>query len=135
MDAEQRAAAGLGPRVSVSRVEEVVARAHAGVSRTLHTIEHIAETRPDVSLRLVIGADILAETAKWHRWDDVVRRAPPIVLGRSGHPSPPGALVCPIEMPAVSSTEIRSRLAAGEGAEALLPRAVLGYIAERGLYR
>jgi nicotinate-nucleotide adenylyltransferase len=134
----ERAAAGLGPRVSVSRVEEIVAQAHAGVSRTLHTLEHLAETRPDVSLRLVIGADILAETAKWHRWDDVVRRAPPIVLGRSGlslQTPPPGALVCPIEMPAVSSTEIRSRLAAGEGAEALLPRAVLGYIAERGLYR
>ena len=75
------AAAGLGPRVSVSRVEAAVAAQHGGVSRTLHTIEHLAEIRPDIALRLVIGADILADTPKWHRWDDVVRRAPPIVIG------------------------------------------------------
>ena len=32
----------------------------------------------------MIGADILGETDKWYRWDDVVARAPPIVVGRSG---------------------------------------------------
>jgi nicotinate-nucleotide adenylyltransferase len=119
----------------VSRVEEIVTRERGqGVSRTLHTLEHLAAAHPGVSFRLVIGADILAETDKWHRWDDVVALAPPIVIGRTGY-ALPGALVCPIEMPAVSSTEIRERLARGEDVMPLLPRAVLGYIAERGLYR
>ena len=131
----ERAAAALGPRVSVSRIEETVAQSRGGVSRTLHTLEHLAMTHPGVSFRLVIGADILGETDKWHRWDDVVTLAPPIVIGRSGHELPGGALSCPIEMPAVSSTEIRERLARGEDVMPLLPRAVLGYIAERGLYR
>jgi nicotinate-nucleotide adenylyltransferase len=131
----ERAAAGLGPRVSVSRVEEQVAAVHGGVSRTLHTLDFLADTQPGIVPRLVIGADILADTGKWHRWDEVARRAPPIILGRSGHPVPDGALVCPIEMPAVSSTDIRDRLSRGEEVMPLLPRSVLGYIAERGLYR
>lgn len=37
-------------------------------------------------------------------------------------------------MPTVSSTEVRRRLAAGEGAEQLVPRTVLEYIRARGLY-
>lgn len=127
-------AAGLGPRVEVSRVEEEVARARGGESRTLHTLEHLAATRPALRFRLVIGSDILGETHKWLAWDEVCRRAPPIVVGRGEHPPPPGADVAPLTIPAVSSTDLRRRLAAGEDVRGLLPRAVLGYIAARGLY-
>lgn len=128
-------AGSLGPRVVVSRVEEDVARARGGESRTLYTLEHLAAVRPEVRWRLVIGSDILGETATWLAWDEVCRRAPPIVVGRGDHPPPPGAVVAPLTMPAVSSTEIRQKLARGEDVRGLLPRAVLGYIAGRGLYR
>jgi nicotinic acid mononucleotide adenylyltransferase len=37
-------------------------------------------------------------------------------------------------MPAVSSTEIRARLRAGESVEGLIPRSVRDYIRQRGLY-
>ena len=37
-------------------------------------------------------------------------------------------------MPSVSSTEIRARLRAGEAVDSLVPRIVLDYIRERGLY-
>ncbi len=128
-------APALGPRVVVSRVEEDVARARGGESRTLHTLEHLAVARPDVRWRLVIGSDILGETAKWLAWDEVCQRAPPIVVGRGDHPPPPGADVAPLTLPPVSSTEIRRTLARGEDVRGLLPRSVLGYIAARGLYR
>ena len=39
----------------------------------------------------MIGADILQETDKWYRWDDLVALAPPIVIGRAGHPLPAGS--------------------------------------------
>ena len=51
------AAAALGPRVEVSRIEGELARP---VSRTLETIEVLRERHPDTSFRLVIGADILS---------------------------------------------------------------------------
>lgn len=128
-------AAPLGPRVGVSRIEEEVARRPGFVaSRTLHTLEALIAAHPGTSFRLVIGTDILAETDKWHRWDDVVALAPPIVIGRGGHPPPPGAHVAGLDMPEVSSTEIRARLARGESALPLVPRSVMGYIASRTLY-
>jgi len=129
------AAAPLGARVRVSRIEEEVARAPGFVaSRTFDTLQALAARHSGASFHLVIGADILGETDKWYRWDDVVALAPPIVVGRGGFPVPAGAIVAGIEMPEVSSTEVRARLARGESALPLVPRSVLGYIAHRGLY-
>jgi nicotinate-nucleotide adenylyltransferase len=52
-----------------------------------------------------------------------------LVVGRSGFAS--GS---PLAMPAVSSTEIRARLRASEAADDLVPRSVLDYIRQHGLY-
>lgn len=130
------AAAPLGARARVSRAEEALAKKPDFVaSRTLDLIEHLEEQHTGAELHLVVGADILGETDKWHRWDDVVARAPLIVVGRGGHPVPPGALVSGLDMPEVSSTEVRARLARGESALPLVPRAVMSYIAGRDLYQ
>ncbi len=123
------AAAALGPRAKVSRAEEELARrpGFAG-SRTLDLIEHLAGQG---ELRLVIGSDILAETSKWYRWDEVARRAPPIVIARPGYTG--GGEVAITD---VSATRVRELLAAGdEAASELLPASVLRYIAANGLYR
>jgi nicotinate-nucleotide adenylyltransferase len=131
------AAAPLGARVRVSRVEADVFAKRGGENRTLHTLEHLAETHPDHAFRLVVGADILHEVAKWHRWDEVVRRAPIVVIGRGGVVSATGAgaTISELAMPEVSSTEVRRRIDAGLDASGLVSRAVLGYIDRRGLYR
>ena len=124
------AAAPLGARVKVSRAEQALAgRPGFVASRTLDLVEALAAERPEVQWRLVIGADILRETDKWHRWEEVARLAPPIVVGRPGHPSDG------LELVDISATRIREVLAAGGDASALLPRSVLGYIAANGLYR
>jgi nicotinate-nucleotide adenylyltransferase len=57
------------------------------------------------------------------------------VVGRGDHPPPPGADVAPLTIPAVSSTDVRARIRRGDDVSGLLPRAVVGYIAGRGLYR
>lgn len=101
-------------------------------SRTLPLLHAIHAAHPDSHLRLVVGADIAGETHRWHRWDEVVRMAPPIWVGRAGYPHPPGAV---IDFPNVSSTEIRQRLALGKSVEGLVPDAVRDYIELHGLYR
>lgn len=131
----ERVAAAIGPRAEVSRVEEAVAKERGGESRTLYTLAHLEKHRPELTFRLVIGADILGETASWLGWDEVCRRAPPIVIGRGGVAAPAGATVSEVAMPQVSSTEVRRRLAAGEDVSDLLPASVIRYIADRGLYR
>jgi len=102
-----------------------------GVSRTLRTLEELARRRPDARLRLVIGADILGGVERWHRWDRIEELAPPIVIGRRGYPPPTG---CKVELPEISSTEVRRRLAACEDTEGMLPHLVRQYIDEHRLY-
>ena len=129
----ERVAQALGPRAAVSRIE--AERADSGEpSYTLYTLQALAARHPGWQFRLVIGEDVLGDTDKWHRWDDVVALAPPILVGRGGV-EVPGAHVGGVEMPAISSTEVRRRLRAGEAADALVPASVLRYIAEHGLYR
>ena len=128
-------APALGPRVRVSRVEEELAHRPGFVaSRTLDLVQHLVEQGHQV--RLVVGSDILAETAKWYRWADVAALAPPIVVAREGFDLPPGSTVTGVAMPAISSTQIRDAAGRGdlEALTGLLPRQVLRYIAGRGLY-
>ncbi|MBA3452452.1 MAG: nicotinate (nicotinamide) nucleotide adenylyltransferase [Deltaproteobacteria bacterium] len=125
----------LGPRARVYLAEEELAQQPGFVgSRTLDLIEHLVAHHPGSSFRLIVGTDILAETAKWHRWADVVAAAPLIVVGRTGHAVPPGSTVTGLTMPEVSSTAIRAVLAGAGDASSLLPASVLRYIAERDLY-
>jgi nicotinate-nucleotide adenylyltransferase len=122
-------AMGWLPRVEVSRVEEEL----GGESRTLRTVEHLRSKYPNKPLRLVVGADIMLESAKWFGFERIVEIAPPIVLGRVGvdYPGAP-----PPVLPAISSTEIRAKLAQGElgPLEELVPKSVIAYARTRTLY-
>ena len=130
------AAAPLGARARVLRTEQELAQQPDFVaSRTLDLVEHLYATYPDVQLRLVVGADILGEKDKWHRWDDLVARAPLILVGRGGYEVPVGSVATGLAMPEVSATRARELLAAKDPAvSTLLPQTVLRYIARHGLY-
>jgi nicotinate-nucleotide adenylyltransferase len=99
--------------------------------KTARTLEHLKAKHPAYDLALVVGADVLAETDKWYRWDRVTELARIVIVGREGYPPVPGAP----SLPAISSTEIRARLARGEDVSGLVPRKVREYAAEKGLYR
>jgi nicotinate-nucleotide adenylyltransferase len=101
------------------------------VGRTARTLEHLVARHPDRRFALVVGADILRETDKWYRFERVRELARLVVVGRAGHEGPAGAPA----LPAISSTLIRERLARGEDVGGLVPRKVLDYVRERGLYR
>jgi nicotinate-nucleotide adenylyltransferase len=101
------------------------------VGYTARTLEHLVAKHPERRFALVVGADVLAETSKWYRFDRVTELARLVVVGRAGHPGPGGAP----ELPAVSSSEVRERLRRGEDVSALVPLRVLEYLRERRLYR
>jgi nicotinate-nucleotide adenylyltransferase len=124
----ERAAAVFGARARVSRIEEELGGEH---SRTYDTLIELARRHPRQRFRLVIGSDILEETDRWYRWDEVERLGDPIVLARPGYVSP--RALGPA-LPDVSATAIRASLRAGELPEGLVSRRVLEYIRERGLY-
>lgn len=107
-------------------------------SLTLRTLEALSAAHADWEMRLLVGSDVLSDTAKWHAFDRISALAPPYVLARPGYPHPePQAL----PLPDISSTRVREALAqrAGAGSDAVLrncvPRAVLEYIERYQLYR
>ncbi len=128
----QLLADSLGDRVVVSRAEQALAKTPGFVaSRTLDLIEMLSHARPHDRFRLVIGTDILTETDKWYRWDDLVALAPPIVVGSRRISRGRRRL----EMPSISATRVRELLAKRDPAvSALVPHQVLRYIAAHQLY-
>ncbi len=118
----------FGDRVQVREDERLV----GGAGRTLDLLHHLQRGHQTKDFRLVIGSDQLTIRHKWHRFDEICRLAPPIVLGRPGHPVPP-PFSAAITMPQWSSTDARAALARGE-LPTWLPHAVRARIQRQGLY-
>lgn len=112
-------------------VSDVEARL-GGASYTVRTVEHLMAQSPGVAWRLVIGSDLVAELPRWHEHERLLSLAPPFVIARAGF-EVQGAT--PIALPALSSTEIRERLARGQSVEGLVPSAVAAHCARHALYR
>lgn len=106
----------LKSRVVVDEREQWLPRP----SRTLHTLESLEKSYPGAGVRLVVGADILQESDRWHKWEEIEERFNPIVAGRTGYPPVDGAPT----FPGVSSTEIRERIKDGKSVDRLIPFAV-----------
>lgn len=121
----ERMATPFGSRVKVSDVEQ-----RLGIGRTFDVLSQLQRDEPGRRFALAIGADILAETARWHRWADLAAMVRIVVIGRAGFPAA-GTL----EMPAVASRVLRERLAVGASVEGLVPCRVAEYIAAHNLYR
>ncbi len=104
---------------------------------TLRLIERLRELYPADQLALVVGSDVLAETAKWHAFDRVAALAPPFIVPRKGHEHP--GLGRPL-LPELSSTEVRSLLsrradpAVAAEIASIVPRKVLEYVDAHRLY-
>jgi nicotinate-nucleotide adenylyltransferase len=114
-------------KVVVSRIEEQL----GGDSFTLNTVKALKAQHPEHDFALVIGADLVAERERWHGWSELKTLIDFIVVGRQGQPDVGAAL----DLPPVSSTEIRAMLARGENVSGWMDAGVLDYIRERGLYK
>ena len=126
VDVCRRLIAPIGARAQVLEIEREI----ASEGRMLDTLEALVARGPEHSYRLVIGADILLETHRWHRWEEVCRLAEPLVFKRHGYPG--GDLPAP---PDISSTEIRERLARGASLVPLVPYSVQAGLEEAGLFQ
>ena len=132
-------------------------------SYTVPTLERLrleAGDRP--SLVLLTGADAFLGITSWHRWRELFSLAHVAIASRPGFPldvnrmpadladeyrrrhrgqfaalatAPAGVIVdFPLSAGTVSSTEVRTRLRAGQAVDQLLPAPVLDYIHQHRLY-
>lgn len=93
-------------------------------------------------LYLVFGTDNLKTFDQWEGRDELFSKATPIILSRSGfdvepyqHMMPSNAInLADLPIPEVSSTVVRTRLAAGQSVTELVPQGTLKMIQEWKLY-
>ncbi len=121
-----------GPWVEVTTLERDLARAQPGPSYTLRLLDAVALAHPDDAVRLVVGSDIVrsGQTHAWHRWDEIERKYPPIVVPRAGW----SEAAC--TLPEVSSTAVRGWIDQGteeawQQVAAAVPAAVVAMLRAR----
>src|ERR1700733_12453618 len=130
-------ATASNPRFSVSRVD--IDR--PGPTYTIDTLRDLKDANgPGTDLYFITGADALANILTWHDVDDLFSLAHFVGGTRPGHrlsgAGLPDGKVSLVEIPAlaISSSECRHRVAAGEPVWYLVPDGVVQYIAKRDLY-
>jgi nicotinate-nucleotide adenylyltransferase len=109
-----------------------------GPSYMADTLLELATAHPGAELLLLLGTDAAALLDTWVRPAEVRERATIVVMRRSGQSGgpPPGWEFEELEadLPEVSSSDMRSRYAAGTEVGVLVPARVDEVIRERGLY-
>lgn len=153
------------PSSSASHRREMVKRAIAPIpsfslydfelleekpSYTIDTLLHLKTSLEDQSqtcdIRLILGADMLADLPQWKEIDQVLEIAPPLVGARSGSFHIPEELsarskrlltesIVQIPMLDISSTDLRQRLKKRLYCGHLMGHDVLEYIYQNKLYQ
>ncbi len=129
-----------------------------GPSYTSSTLDRLSKRGMDLgAVFLVTGADAFREIATWKDYPGLLERCHFVAVSRPGCPASslpaalpdlaprmrtapgqiparPGIFLVHADTAAVSSTEVRRRVAAGEPIDGLVPAAVARYIRNHGLY-
>jgi len=107
-----------------------------GVSYTLRTVRVVRQRKPNATVFLIVGSDML--TVKWYGMEELRRLCTFMVAERAGgrHARPvPGMRRLSMPQVGISSSMIRDRIRHGESIRYLVPDAVARYIARHRLYR
>lgn len=115
----------------------------SGPTYTVDTLRDVRALHPDSDLFFITGADAILEILTWKDAEEALRLAHFVAVTRPGYDIakvetlglPEKVAILQIPALAISSTDIRSRVAAGRPIRYLVPDGVERYIRESGLYR
>ena len=126
------------------RLEVCDLEVHQRRAYTVDTLARLAQIFPDRRLALVIGTDLLAELSQWRDVTGILARAEILAVTRGGgrqvkipewinrHRGEMRHILA--DTPPISSTLVRSTLAAGDPIDEFVPAAVADYIRRNRLY-
>jgi nicotinate-nucleotide adenylyltransferase len=134
-------ATSSNPSFMVSRLE--IER--EGPTYSVDTLREVRAERGDVDLVFITGADAMLEILQWKDPEEALGLAHFIAATRPGYDlsafergaptEDPRVSVMQIPALAISSTDIRERVASGRPIRYLVPDGVQTYISKAGLYR
>ena len=107
-----------------------------GKSYTVETLRLLHQRHPRTELFFIIGADNIAQLDAWHDLEGIFAQCTVVVGARPGEVAGCAPRLRFIETPLIelSSTEIRTRRAAGLSIRYMVPEAVEAHILAKGLY-
>jgi nicotinate-nucleotide adenylyltransferase len=129
-------ATASNPRFTVSRID--IDR--GGPTYTIDTLRELSDADRDAELFFITGADALAQILTWKDVDELWRLAHFIGVTRPGHElsdqglPTDGITLQEVPAMAISSTNCRARVAAGQPVWYLVPDGVVQYINKYHLY-
>jgi nicotinate-nucleotide adenylyltransferase len=115
-----------------------------GNTYTIDTLHHLRVLHPSNSYTLIIGADQAQRFDSWHDWQTLITLCRLALVARNGiAPALPATVLeakpelVLVEMPssALSSSAIRTGIAAGQSITNQVPAAVERYIIKHSLYK
>jgi nicotinate-nucleotide adenylyltransferase len=116
-----------------------------GPTYTIDTLRELKDEHPQAQLFLVMGEDQAVALTRWREWEAIVQLAIVCVAARSLSETlenpPPGlpaqAELRLLRLPSMpeSATQVRGRVAHGEGIAHLVPPGVASYIDRHHLYQ
>lgn len=118
----------------------------SGTTYTVDTLTQLQENNPGTEWFYIIGADTLDVLHTWRNYRQVARMCTFVVFSRADADVNPCTLqklqqdcdarfcVMPMNIPDISSTDVRRRVATGEDIRDLAPTSVCKYIQDQGLY-
>lgn len=121
----------LAGGAAVVDIENRLPREPGTPSFTVDTLRALHAVRPGIRPVWIAGSDVIPDLAKWKEPDEVKRLCRMVIVPRRGYD---GGARLQIDLPLLSSTDVRAQIAAGADVSGMVDREVLAYIEKRGLY-
>lgn len=103
----------------------------SGISRSYATLQALKKCYPQRRWAIAVGSDLWAQLPRWHDAQALFSGTPVALLGRQNAVDAPP---CAVQLPDISSRQIRARLQAGQSIAGLVPVAIAADIAAASLY-
>jgi nicotinate-nucleotide adenylyltransferase len=100
-------------------------------SYTVNLLRVLHALRPGIQPVWIAGSDVLNDLPRWKHHEEVQRLARFVVVPRRGYE---GGASLGVELPLLSSSDVRAVIDEGRSPAGLIDREVLAYIERRGLY-
>ena len=116
---------------------ETIELERRGVSYTYDTMKLLKEKNPDTDYFFIIGGDMVDYLPKWYKIDELVQMIQFVGVQRPRYKAGTSYPIIWVDVPLmdISSSMIRHFITEGRTPNYLLPKTVLDYIREEGLYQ